>query len=266
MTAAFWEHDTSKVEFTTHRSVPAAKSKRGSYYQIFLKDRVFSNGIIEYDVELIGMGFPGVNFRMSNDKKNGENFYIRSFGPVTPETRTTLQYAAIIDGSSIWDLSDEYQAGATIYQQGWNHVKLVISNKQMKAFVNDMSKPALVVPELEGWTDSGYISLTGNVIYANLVLKPGVTEALSPLPGYHAAYNDTRYIKKWMVSTPIDFPFGKEVKMLLPGAYGKIVESDLPDSTTTWSDVTAESRKQKYCKPYQKVWFSTRRRTKAGMA
>jgi hypothetical protein len=112
----------------------------------------------------------------------------------------------------------------------------------MKAFVNDMSRPALVVPELEGWRDSGYISLTGNVIYANLVIKPGFTEDVSPLPGYNSAYNDTRYIKKWVVSTPIDFALGKEVRMPLPGAYGKIVASDLPDSTTKWSEVTAESR------------------------
>jgi len=242
MTAASWEFDSSQVEFGTHRSVPAAKSKRGSYYQIFLKNHIFSNGTIEFDVELIGMGFPGINFRMSDDKKNGENFYIRSFGPVSPETRTTLQYAAIIDGMSIWDLSDEYQAGATIYQEGWNHVKLVIAGKQMQAFVNDMSRPALIVPELEGWRDSGYISLTGNVIYANLSIKPSATEDLGPMSGYVSTYNDTRYIKNWMVTTPVNFPFGKDVSMPLPGAYGKIVTSDLPDSTTKWSEIKAESR------------------------
>jgi hypothetical protein len=97
------------------------------------------------------MGFPGINFRMSEDHKNADNFYIRSFGPVKPQTRTTLQYAAVMDGMSIWDLSDEYQSGATIYQDKWNHVKLVVSGKQMKAYVNDMNKPALVVPELESY-------------------------------------------------------------------------------------------------------------------
>jgi len=38
-------------------------------------------------------------------------------------------------GINLWDLSDEYQAGATIYQKGWNHVKLVVSGKQMRVFV-----------------------------------------------------------------------------------------------------------------------------------
>src|SRR6476659_5608908 len=102
MNFSFWDYDRSKVEFVRHRDVAAIKNKNGAYYQIFLKDRTFSNGTIEFDVELTGMGFPGINFRMSDDKKNGENFYIRSFGPVTPEKRTTLQYAAIMDDMSIW--------------------------------------------------------------------------------------------------------------------------------------------------------------------
>jgi len=242
MQSRYWDYDTSKVEFIQHRGVPAVKGRNGAYYQLFLKDRTFTNGTIEFDVELVGMGFPGINFRMSPDKKNGENFYIRSFGPVTPEVRTTLQYAAIIDGMSIWDLSDEYQAGARIDQSGWNHVKLVISGRQMKAYVNDMTRPALAVPELEGWTDSGGISLSGNVIYANLVLKPGQTGNLSPQAGYHDTYNDTRYILNWEVSPSQDFPFGKDIVMPLPSMHGLLRSSDLPDSTTKWSALKAESR------------------------
>ena len=149
MQPSAWEYDSSKVEFVKNRDVAAIKNKNGAYYQVFLKDRNFSNGTIEFDVELIGRGFPGISFRMSADKKKAENFYIRSFGPVTPEVRTTLQYAAIVDGMSLWDMADEYQAGATINQTGWNHVKLVVSGKQMKVYVNDMTKAALYVPELK---------------------------------------------------------------------------------------------------------------------
>ena len=188
------------------------------------------------------MGFPGINFRVSPDKKKAENFYIRSFGPVSPETRTTLQYAAVMDGMSIWDLSDEYQAGANIYQTGWNHVKLVVSGKQMRAYVNDMSKPALAIPELEGQTETGNISLTGNVIYANLVLKPNVTDGLSSQAGYDATYSDTRYIRNWELSSSREFPFGKDIIMPLPSMNGKLNNSDLPDSTVQWSAIEAERR------------------------
>lgn len=242
MEPAFWDYDTSKVEFLHHRNVPAVKGKNGAYYQVFLKNQVFTNGTIEFDVELTGMGFPGINFRVSPDKKKAENFYIRSFGPVSPETRTTLQYAAVMDGMSVWDLSDEYQAGANIYQTGWNHVKLVISGKQMRAYVNDMSKPAMAIPELEGQTETGNISLNGNVIYANLVLKPNISDGLSFQSGYDATYSDTRYIRNWELSPSREFPFGKDIIMPLPSMNGKLNDSDLPDSTMQWSAIEAERR------------------------
>jgi hypothetical protein len=241
MDPASWKHDGGAVEFVMHRNVMAARPK-GNGYQIFLKDHVFANGTIEFDVELMGMGFPGINFRMSGDHKAGENFYIRSFGPTAPENRATLQYAAIIDGLSIWDLSDEYQAGATIFQEGWNHVKLVVSGSQMKAYVNDMSRPALIVPELEGQSSEGFISLSGNVIYANLTLKPGATEGLAPEPGYVSTYNDPRYLRNWQVSPPIDFPFGKDLVVPLPSVYGTLTKSELPDNSTAWAPIKAEGR------------------------
>lgn len=242
MKPAYWKYDTASTEFITYKNIEAVRGKNGGTYQLFLKEHVFVNGTIEFDVELSGMGFPGINFRMSDDQKDGENFYIRSFGPVKPETRTTLQYAALMDGMSIWDLTDEYQAGALIYQEKWNHVKLVISGKQMKAYVNDMNRPALVVPELEGWRDAGGISLSGNVIFANLVIKPDATEGLSPAPGYSSTNNDTRYIRNWQVSPAKDFPFGREIIMPLPSLEGKLTASELPDSTTSWSAIKAESR------------------------
>src|SRR5688500_569615 len=87
MDASAWEFDSSSVQFVNHRNVKAVRGKNGNGYQIFLKDHQFTNGTIEFDVELSGMGFPGINFRMSPDRKNAENFYIRSFGKVNPEAR-----------------------------------------------------------------------------------------------------------------------------------------------------------------------------------
>ena len=242
MEPAYWEYDSSAAEFVTYKNTRAIKSKNGRGFRATAKNQVFANGTIEFDVELIGRGFPGIDFRVSEDRKTSENFYIRAFGPVPPEIRTTLQYAAVIDGNSMWDLTDEYQSGANINQDSWNHVKLVISGKQMKAYVNDMNKPALIVPELECWRDSGGIALIGNVIYANLIIKPNATEGLSPEAGYISTYNDTRYIRNWMVSPAKEFPFGKEVMLPLQRMDGKIVSSELPDSTTQWSPIKAESR------------------------
>ncbi|PCJ97612.1 MAG: hypothetical protein COA50_04005 [Flavobacteriaceae bacterium] len=242
MDASHWKHDNAKAAFITHRGVSAIKAKDGAYYQIFLKDHVFANGTIEFDVELIGRGFPGINFRMSEDHKNGEIFYIRSFGKVTPLQRTTLQYAAVLDSVNLWDITDEYQAGATIHQEGWNHVKLVINGKQMRVYVNNMERPAMIVPKLESLREAGGISLSGNVIYGNFEIKPNVTEGLSAVEGYTSTYNEPRYLRNWHVSAPIDFPFGKDLGVAMPGVPGDKVKSDLPDSTTVWNPLQAESR------------------------
>jgi hypothetical protein len=244
MLPKYWKYDSTTVEFINHRGVNAAHSintKNKSGYEIFLKDYIFTNGTIEFDVELTGSGFPGINFRMSDDLKTGENFYIRAFGKVTPIVRQTLQYAAIIDGGSMWDLSDEYQAGATIYQEGWNHVKLVVSGKQMLVYVNDLSKPSLQIPELESGSNSGTISLSGNVIYANFKIIPNATEGLSPMASMDITQNDTRYIRKWQVTDQKDFPFGKDIIIPLPG-FGNSVKSDLPDGNTIWKPIDAENR------------------------
>ncbi len=241
MTAEKWSYAPGQVEFMTGKEAGIMKIIKGPK-SIVLKDFAFSNGTIEYDVELTGPGFPGINFRMDADQQNGENFYLRSFGKVTTDVRTTLQYAPIINGMSMWDLTDEYQTGATMNEAGWNHVKLVISGRQMKAYVNDMSKPALIVPELEGPEMSGGISLSGSVNYANFVIKPDVTEGINPEPGYNLMAQDTRYLRNWLVSEPTPLPFGKEPVTGVRSTYGKTGPAELPDSTSRWSPVKAESR------------------------
>jgi len=241
MDATSWVFDSSRVEFVKHRSVMAAKPKKGSY-EIILKNHNFSSGTIEYDIELTGQGFPGIFFRMSEDKLHAENFYIRAFGEVPPEIRYTLQYAALMDGISIWDLADEYQSGAKLNTTGWNHVKLEILGNQMKVYVNDTSKPAMVIQELEAKRRDGRIMLNGNAIYANVIIKPQAVEEVFMDPSFSAMYNDTRYIRNWKVSPSKDFPYGREVSMPLPGRYGKNQTSDIPDSTTEWTDISANNR------------------------
>lgn len=242
MEPAYWQYDSTRAEFITHRSVKAIRNKPKTAYQVFLKNHTFTEGTIEFDVELVGMGFPGISFRMSPDQKYGENFYIRSFGPVTPEVRWTIQYAPIVDGVSMWDLADEYQTGATIHQEGWNHVKLVVADRKMNVYVNDMTHPALHVPYLEASTTSGGISLSGNVIYANLTVDPRRPAELGTEPTYPPLATDTRYLRHWQATGPINFPFGREPIYPLPSMYGTLAKSEVPDSTARWEAVDANRR------------------------
>lgn len=240
MEPAYWQYDAGTVDFLIHRDVKAARVKNGA--PLYLKDQKFSSGTIEYDVEL-RRGFPGIGFRMSDDWKNGDDFYLRYFGTTSPASRTTLQYTARIDGMSIWDLTDEYQAGAALNIPGWNHVKLVVSGQQMKAYVNDMNRPAMVVPALESGRGEGGIFFSGGeVVIANVVLRPGDVSDVSPAKGYVSTYNDTRYLRSWQVSPPQEFPYGKEIVHALPYMGGTPVKPELPDSTRRWTPIVAEDR------------------------
>lgn len=240
MTPEAWDHEPEQVEFVTHRGTPAVRAKTEDGFRIALKDQQFSDGTIEFDVEFTGRGFPGIGFRHSEDLQNGEFFYIRYFGTVDPLNRYTMQYASIIDGINMWDMTDDYQAAAKIQDGSWNHIKLVISGKQMKVYVNDMNTVALHVPALEGDRERGRIYLSGGVIYANLAITPEATENLPEVAGYDPTYSDTRYLKSWSVTQPANLPFERDIFKSVPGA-GVVIDSTLLD-TTSWASITAERR------------------------
>ncbi|MEM6645350.1 MAG: hypothetical protein AAF730_03775 [Bacteroidota bacterium] len=241
MTADYWEADTARVAFTTHRGVSAARARNGAA-QLALKDVVFSSGTIAFDVEVADPGFVGINFRQSESRSESEYFYIRAFWPVSPLSRTTLQYATIVDGVNLWDVTDEYQATATLRREGWNRVKLVVSGRQMRVYVNDMERPALHVPILEGAIESGGLSLDGNAIFANVVVQPGATEDLPSVPGYDPTLNDSRYLRDWQVTSPVALPRGRDLVFNAPNMTGGDLPSDLPSDQTTWTPIQAEHR------------------------
>ncbi|MEM1360015.1 MAG: hypothetical protein AAGF89_17540, partial [Bacteroidota bacterium] len=141
---------------------------------------------------------------------------------------TAIQYAAILNGVNIWDLSADFQSNATLKTSDWNHVKLVVKDGQFLAYVNDMITPALYVPQMDGDWESGRIGFDGTAYIANLEVTPEATSGLAG-KGYDFSAQDSRYLRNWQVSQPVDFPMGREV-----------VATDLPGENTTWSGITAE--------------------------
>ncbi|MGI9550744.1 MAG: family 16 glycoside hydrolase, partial [Aurantibacter sp.] len=242
MEAKYWSPISDNVEFTTYKNVPAVKSNDGNGFGVMLKDLEFADGTIEFDVELKGSGFPGIDFRMDKDTLNAEKFYIRYFGTPNALSRTTLQYAAILDRVNLWDLTDDYQAAATIHEGKWNHVKLVVSGRQLRVYVNDMQRAALHVPAMEGITNSGAIALTGNVVYANFVIRPNATEDLASNEGYDPTYGDSRYLRNWLVTDPKDFPIGTDIMRGISEGLGIAIDTVLFDSTAVWRPLKAGRR------------------------
>lgn len=217
-----WEFKQGNVEFITHRSVPAMKisTKMDS---VVLKNLDFKDGTIEYDVEPLDLGFANFYFRRSNEKEK-ECFYLRTQKSGKGDA---VQYAPFLDGVNLWDMLFHFQSTATFKKENWNHVKLVISGKQMRAYVNN--EAVLAVSRLEGNTLHGGLAFQGQMIISNLVVTPDRTEGLSPNAETDLTDHDPRYIRKWLISQPVTTTADPDL-------------SKYPAKGTTWDTIRAERR------------------------
>lgn len=229
MTPENWQSSGKNVEFLQHKGAAAARILSDTA-RLILKNFDFVDGIIEFDVESTSPPFTGVYFRRQSEEES-EYFYLRVARAGSPLAIDAIQYCPVIKGVAIWDLLPEYQAPAVIKKGDWNHIKMVVSGFQMLVYVNDMNRPALQIPRLEGNTKSGAIAFAGKSIFANLVVTPGATNGLSQSEGFDPTYHDPRYIREWEVSTPIDFPFRRDIG-----------GEDLPGPNTSWKRMSSERR------------------------
>lgn len=233
--ASAWELDGTPVDYQTHRGQPAMKlndkgaDATGSNL-VRIKDLAFRNGTIEYDIALQeGARFSSCHFRMQ-DADNSEHVYLRAAFIGDPNNSNGFQYAGVVDGVNYWDLSFPYQTGVDMKPAGaFNRVKLVVRDRQLLAYVNDMDRPALYIPIMDGTVDAGSIGFDGKAWIANVRVTPDATPGLNAGTGFDPTHNDVRYLRDWQVSQPVDFPQGREV-----------VATDLPVKDIVWEDITAE--------------------------
>lgn len=135
-----------------------------------LTDSNFKNGVIE--VEIASDIFTGIIFRADSHKK-GECVYFRSFNSGTKKHKKTVQYVA--KGTKYtWNylrqnFPGKYESGANIKKNEWFHVKLVVKDKTVKAYVNNSSEPILTVNDMKLGDKSGSVGLwTWKGYFANL--------------------------------------------------------------------------------------------------
>ena len=81
-----------------------------------LKNVTFSDGTIEFDINTIGRGMPGIAFRQQ-DQENFELLYLRP-DPSCPAFRACIQYAPQTHGVLLWDLFPQYQTRAPLPENG----------------------------------------------------------------------------------------------------------------------------------------------------
>jgi hypothetical protein len=192
-----------------------------------LKGITFTNGTIEFDVNTIGRGAPGIAFRQQ-DENNFELLYLRP-NPSCPAFHACMQYAPETHGVLLWDFFPRYQTRAPLRENGWNHIKMVISGQRMRVFVNDAVSPTLEVGRLEGDSMKGAIRLQGPATFANIVITPDAVDGLSPEPAKDPLDGDRGLVRSWRLSTFSAMPNTKEPTY-----------TEMPATAQQWKPISTE--------------------------
>ncbi len=127
----------------------------------YLNDVKFENGAIEFDIAVNGSrSYPGVLFRMQSEE-NYERVYLRPHREsLYPDA---IQYTPVINKIEAWQLynGEGYTAGAKIPANQWIHVKVEISGKQARVYLDQNDEPSLVVHDLKHGISEGTVGLIG---------------------------------------------------------------------------------------------------------
>ena len=225
-------HDAGPLAGEGERGVPPAagflsRLDAAEQRRCGIKGITFSNGTIEFDVNTIGRGAPGIAFRQQ-DEGNFELLYLRP-DPNCPAFRACIQYAPQTHGVLLWDLFPQYENRAPLRENGWNHIKMVVSGRRMNVFVNDAPSPTLEVGRLEGDATTGGLRLQGPGTFANMVITPDAVDGLSPEPATDPSDGDRGLVRSWRLSNFSALPNGKDP-----------LYSEMPGASQEWKTISTE--------------------------
>jgi hypothetical protein len=216
------------IKVVEHRGVQAIEIPRlPTRPEAVLEGLTFTSGTIEVDVEgTTGLG-PSIGFHR-RDAATYELFYVRP-QPDCAAKPDCVQYAPVTKNVLLWDIFPGPQAAANYRPNQWNRVKLVVSGRRLRVWVNG-GAPALDVIRLEGDAHTGGIVLQGTGFLANVKVTPGAVEDLDPRPGPDPTATDPRVVRDWRVSPVI---------ALAAGAAPDFAAG--PTAATAWTPLPAEA-------------------------
>ncbi|HWB24934.1 MAG TPA: hypothetical protein VG738_05620 [Chitinophagaceae bacterium] len=171
-----------------------------------LKDAGFTNGIIEFDMEVTkARYFPGMSFRMQ-DTNNTEAFYVRPHQSGNPDA---MQYYPEYNGAGGWQLyyGDGFGNAHFIPFDRWFHVKLLVKDTSAELYLDNEQKPALFIKKLYRPVKSGMIALENPwpvaARYANFAYTETNEVTLQSKP-VNARPLPPGVFTDWQVSSPFD--------------------------------------------------------------
>lgn len=195
-----------------------------------LKDFEMRDGVIDVDVATpASRGFFGIQFRIGNEGKDAEWFYLRQHKSGQPDA---MQYTPVLNTGLNWQIysGPGFIGAVDIPKDVWFHLRLEVIGAQAKLYVKDMEKPALVVDDLKSGIQKGPVALavlTGATYFSNFEVRETAPvpwkRNLPPMP--------TGTLTKWSLSPSFD-------------ALARNLEKPLSQTerdSIKWQDVEAES-------------------------
>ncbi|KKO89593.1 hypothetical protein AAW12_18345 [Sphingobacterium sp. Ag1] len=207
LSAEQWSFQHGKVDFLNFKGRKAMKIAPASG-PVVIKDLIFKDGTIEYDVIPSKTEFASAIYFHRKNEKEQEIVYLRVPKMANPFANEGIQYCPILDGVNMWDIYPQYQAPAAAKTEEWNHIKLVISGVQMQVFVNNSLR--LTVPKLEGRENTGSIAFDGDAYISNIEIKPNEIENLPQAEGVDLTRHEANYIRSWSITQPTTLEEGRE--------------------------------------------------------
>jgi hypothetical protein len=187
----------------------------------------FADGTIEFDLAPMANGhFTGITFRRQSFT-NHENIYVRFH---RSGDFMAMQYAPRVNGSSTWQLYQEFAVATEWPREKWTPIKIDLKGSRMEVFAGGSKTPVLVVPRLRNGTTNGEIGFWARVNdrpqeWAAAISNLRITPAAGAAALMSAANAPVQYVWNWQISEPIP-------------AAGKVLA--LPAFDGKWHDGRAE--------------------------
>jgi hypothetical protein len=195
-----------------------------------VKDLVFADGTIEFDMSMPDHGILGMRLRAQN-RDNAEALYFRPQKDCSTSS-DCLQYMPLEHGAFEWDLFPEFHTLA------WNHFRVVVMGRHMLVYVNHASEPTLNVDHMEGGALSGALIFGGPARYANLVITPARPSSVAaqtvPEP-------DDGFLRRWQISTASVLPSMLDTDLNVPTGLPPPYAA-MPSDGKAWRTVTAQTK------------------------
>ena len=198
-----------------------------------LKDFVFENGVIEFDVAVAAgvRSYPGIIFRMQSEGEY-ERIYIRPHrAPLYPDA---VQYVAAFHGIDSWQLSNGpgATAPAVIATQEWLPIRVEVAGTQARMFIGTNPHPALAVTHLRHGESKGRIGLMGpldgTAFFSNFRFREDSGLTFDPPPPIDSPPG---VVTDWQISPPVKV---REIDLeVYPGRANP--------SALAWREVKAEA-------------------------